>query len=125
MRIFRRPLTVSFLAVVIIAALATYMVLAPAFHVGDWSRGDPGSFLGLRLGLDLKGGTHLVYQAKPEPGRTLTDQDMQGVIDSIQRRINGFGVSEPIIQRLGSDRILIQLPGVKNVEDAKSLIGKQ
>ncbi len=125
MRIFRRPLAVAFMFVVLIAALSAYLIAAKTFHVGNWDRGDTDTFLGLRLGLDLKGGTHLVYQAQPEEGRELTDEDIDGVIDSIERRVNSFGVSEPIIQRLGTDRVLVQLPGVKNVEDAKNLIGKQ
>ncbi|MSQ31910.1 MAG: protein translocase subunit SecD [Dehalococcoidia bacterium] len=125
MKIFRRPLTWSFIFVLVIASLAAYLVAAKTFHVGNWDRGDTDTFLGLRLGLDLKGGTHLVYQAQPPEGRQLTDQDIAGVIESIQRRVNGFGVTEPIIQRLGTDRVLVQLPGVKDVEAAKSLIGKQ
>lgn len=125
MRFLRRPLVSAFIFVVLIASLSAYLVAAKTFHIGDWDRGDPDTFLGLRLGLDLKGGTHLVYQAVPEQGRDLTDEDIEGVIDSIERRINSFGVAEPIIQRLGSDRVLVQLPGVKDVEEAKSLIGKQ
>ena len=125
MKIFRRPLTWSFIFVFLIASLAIYLVAAKTFHVGNWDRGAPDSFLGLRLGLDLKGGTHLVYQAQPPEGRQLKDEDIAGIIDSIERRINSFGVTEPIIQRLGTDRVLVQLPGVKNVEEAKNLIGKQ
>lgn len=125
MKMFRRPLTWSFIFVVLIASLAIYLVGVKTFHIGNWDRGDTDTFLGLRLGLDLKGGTHLVYQAQPPEGRELRDEDIEGIIDSIERRINSFGVTEPIIQRLGTDRVLVQLPGVKDVEEAKSLIGKQ
>ena len=68
--------------------------------------------LGLRLGLDLEGGSHLVYQAQPQEGETVTSDQMDGVIKTIERRVNAFGVSEPIIQRLGGDRVLVQLPGI-------------
>ncbi len=125
MKIFRRPLTWSFIFVLLVASLSIYLVGVKTFHIGNWDRGDTDTFLGLRLGLDLKGGTHLVYQAQPPEGRALKDEDIAGIIDSIQRRINSFGVTEPIIQRLGTDRVLVQLPGVKNVEEAKNLIGKQ
>jgi preprotein translocase subunit SecD len=81
---------------------------------------------GLTLGLDLKGGAYLVYQAdlsKKDPSQT-TDQVMTSVISKIERRANTFGVKEPIIQRQGEDRILVQLPGEKNVDEAKKLIGQ-
>lgn len=49
---------------------------------------------------------------------------VDGVVQIIGRRINAYGVAEPIIQRQGDDRIIVDLAGVKNVEEAKSLIGK-
>ncbi len=81
---------------------------------------------GLTLGLDLKGGSYLVYQAdlsKKDPSQT-NDQVMTSVISKIERRANTFGVKEPIIQRQGEDRILVQLPGEKNIDEAKRLIGQ-
>ncbi len=76
---------------------------------------------GMRLGLDLQGGTHLVFQAGV---KNPTPQEMEGLVNIIQRRIDAYGVVEPIVQRLGDDRILVQLPGVKDIEEAKALIGK-
>ncbi|MFH1560027.1 MAG: protein translocase subunit SecD [Chloroflexota bacterium] len=70
------------------------------------------TILGLQLGLDLEGGSHLVYEAQPAEGQLPTSDQMDGVIKTIERRVNSFGVAEPIIQRLGGDRILVQLPGV-------------
>lgn len=81
---------------------------------------------GLTLGLDLKGGTYLVYEAdltKKDPSQTV-DEAMTGVLNKIERRVNAFGVMEPIIQRQGENRILVQLPGEKNVDEAKKLIGQ-
>ena len=79
---------------------------------------------GFRQGLDIKGGTHLVYEAIPPEGEVVTDSQMEGVISIIRRRVDAFGVSEPIVQRVGDDRIMVQIPGIKDVEQAKSLIGK-
>ena len=79
---------------------------------------------GFRQGLDIKGGTHLVYEAIPPEGEAVTDSQMEGVISIIRRRVDAFGVSEPIVQRVGDDRIMVQIPGIKDVEQAKSLIGK-
>jgi preprotein translocase subunit SecD len=81
---------------------------------------------GLTLGLDLKGGAYLVYEAdvsKRDPSQTV-DQVMTSVLGKIERRANAFGVKEPIIQRQGENRILVQLPGEKNVDEAKKLIGQ-
>ena len=81
---------------------------------------------GLTLGLDLKGGAYLVYEAdvsKRDTSQTV-DQVMTSVLSKIERRANAFGVKEPIIQRQGENRILVQLPGEKNVDEAKKLIGK-
>lgn len=81
---------------------------------------------GLTLGLDLKGGTYLVYEAditKKDTSQTI-DEAMTGVVGKIERRANAFGVKEPIIQRQGENRILVQLPGEKNVDEAKKLIGQ-
>jgi preprotein translocase subunit SecD len=81
---------------------------------------------GLTLGLDLRGGSHIVYEAdlsKKDPSQS-DDDVMQGVLGKIERRVNAYGVTEPIIQRQGHDRILVQLPGVKNVDEAMKLIGQ-
>ena len=85
-----------------------------------FSRGNSETAMGLRLGLDLQGGTDLVYKAQ-DPN--VTPDQMKGVLNVIQRRINAFGVSEPEIQLKGKDEIVIQLPGVKNIDDARKLIG--
>ncbi len=81
---------------------------------------------GLTLGLDLKGGSQLLYKAdlsKKDP--SITDEEaMSSVIVKIQQRVNQYGITEPVIQRQGADRILIQLPGVEDIKEAIGLIGK-
>jgi len=81
---------------------------------------------GLTLGLDLEGGSHLVYEAdlsQKDPAQSDNDA-MRGVLDKIERRVNAYGVTEPIIQRQGHDRILVQLPGVRDIDEAIKLIGQ-
>ena len=75
------------------------------------------------LGLDLQGGVSLVYQA--DLSQT-TDKAtaMSGLRDVIERRINMFGVSEPVIQIQGQDRLTVELPGVTNVQQAIQMIGQ-
>lgn len=81
-----------------------------------------------RLGLDLQGGTHLVYEADmssiPDVDRT---QALEGVRDVIERRVNAFGVSEPLVQTIDSGdsyRVIVELAGVSDVAEAISQIGE-
>ena len=81
---------------------------------------------GLSLGLDLKGGSYIVYQAdlsQKDPSQS-DDDAMAGVIGKIERRVNAYGVTEAVIQRQGVDRILVQLPGITDVDEAKKTIGE-
>ena len=94
--------------------------------LGNFERGGD-TPLGLKLGLDLQGGSHLVYQARDnETGEPVVPepQTMEALKRSIEKRVNASGLGEPIIQLLGEDRILIQLPGIEDLERAKSLIGE-
>ena len=91
-------------------------------EIGGFQRGSD-DVLGLRLGLDLVGGIHLVYQAGEE-GFEPTPTQMEGLVDNITRRVNGLGVAEPIVQTLGKDRLVIQLPGLEDEEGARALIGQ-
>ena len=86
----------------------------------DIERGQQDTPLGLTLGLDLQGGVHLVYETvDPNP----TPEQLQGVVQIIRTRVDQFGVAEPLIQTLGANRIVVQLPGVQDVQAAKDLIG--
>lgn len=81
-----------------------------------------------RLGLDLQGGAHLVYEADMSaiPDADKTDA-LSGVRDVVERRVNAFGVSEPIVQTTvsaGHYRVIVDLPGVSNVADAVKQIGE-
>ena len=80
--------------------------------------------VGFRQGLDIRGGTHLVYETQVPEGETVTDSQVEGVISIIRNRVDAFGVSEPIVQRVGDDRVMVQIPGIRDVERAKSLIGR-
>ena len=77
------------------------------------------------LGLDLQGGLHLVMEVDLE---NLPEEEAQDAVDRaqevIRNRIDQFGVSEPIIQRQGANRIIVELPGVQDVQRAKNLVGQ-
>ncbi len=79
---------------------------------------------GIHLGLDLVGGSHLVYQAQFPEGASEEDKarDMDRAVITIKNRIDKYGVTEPIIQKQGNERILVQLPGFTDIEGAKALV---
>jgi preprotein translocase subunit SecD len=82
---------------------------------------------GLSLGLDLKGGSQLLYEANlslKDP--SMSDAEaMAAVVEKIQKRISDkYPAMEPTVQKQGTDRILVQLPGVENITEAANLIGK-
>src|SRR5512136_58132 len=81
--------------------------------------------LGLRLGLDLQGGTHVVYRGVFSEDTTADEKsfDMDAAIASIKRRVDSYGVVEPVIRKLGAESVDIQLPGVE-VDEALALVGK-
>ena len=74
------------------------------------------------LGLDLRGGTELVYEARPTPQNPeIDDQDLDRAIDIIRERTDTLGVSEPEISRVGTDSIRVGLPDVANAERAQEV----
>ncbi len=123
-RYARSLILIVVLLCVAVAALAVQQISLAGFERG----GD--TVLGLSLGLDLQGGIHLVYQVEdvvdPESGVVTPpdSDDMDGLKRIIERRVNSSGLGEPIIQILGSDRLLVQLPGVSDPGRAKEIIGE-
>ncbi|MFL2642288.1 MAG: protein translocase subunit SecD [Dehalococcoidia bacterium] len=94
----------------------------------DIDRGDSESILGLSLGLDLKGGTHLVYEAVPNKDREITSEDMEGARKILERRVNSFGISESSVQIVGSGsgvskKLLVQLPGLSDLNINMTIAG--
>ena len=77
-----------------------------------------------KLGLDLQGGIRVEYQALPKDGKTPGPGDLSTIRDIIERRVNSTGVSEPVVQTQGTDRIVVELPGVSNKEDIEKLVGQ-
>ena len=102
---------IAFEPIVFPRGVATPTFQAPALH--------------LNLGLDLRGGSHIVLQAKPtQQTPTITNEAMDGVLRVIRNRIDQLGVAEPVITRQGRDRIVAELPGIENPQRAIELIGK-
>ena len=79
----------------------------------------------LKLGLDLRGGMHVVLQVDKTK---LSDEEKKDAVERaleiIRNRVDQFGVAEPMIQKQGEDRIVVELPGLQDVERAQELIGR-
>lgn len=80
----------------------------------------------IKLGLDLRGGVHLVLEVDIDylPEGAKTQEAIDRALEIIRNRVDEFGVAEPIIQKQGEKRIVVQLPGIKDVDRAIALIGK-
>ena len=78
----------------------------------------------IRQGLDLQGGTHVVLEAEDTDIAKVDDDAMQRVVSIMERRINELGLTEPIVQREGERRVIIELPGIKDPDKAIATIGK-
>lgn len=78
----------------------------------------------IKQGLDLQGGTHVVLEGVDTPEAQVTEDAMQRVVKIIERRVNELGLTEPVIQRQGDRRIIVELPGVKDPEGAIAMLGK-
>lgn len=109
------------------------LIVAAAVGFFVWKTQAAGSRFNFKLGLDLSGGTHLVYKADTSH---LAGGDVPGAMaalrDVIERRVNLFGVSEPIVQTEqsgllgggGENRLIVELPGVTDVSKAVAMIGQ-
>ena len=80
--------------------------------------------LSIKQGLDLQGGTHIVLEAVDTPEAKVDDDAVQRVLKIIDRRVNELGLTEPIVQRQGDRRIIVELPGIKDPEKAIEILGK-
>jgi SecD/SecF fusion protein len=109
------------IAVVILVTLYFFAPLVIPNLPGFWTSKQ------LKLGLDLQGGSQIQLEVDYED-LELSDKEKEDAVKTaleiIRNRIDQFGVSEPSIQPVGENRILIQLPGLKDPKRAKELIGK-
>jgi protein-export membrane protein SecD len=110
---------------VILGVLVTAFLFIWAPWENDWPPWEEGN-VNIKLGLDLQGGVEAVLQANVPSGSSVDEN--QDLIDRtltiLNNRVNEFGLAEVLITQLGEDRILVQIPGTQNTEEARSLIGQ-
>ena len=111
--------------ILLIGALALIINFFPGLRLPDGSAPEGAwRLIETKLGLDLEGGLRVEYQALAKDD-VLPDPEAMGVIkDIIERRVNTTGVSEPVVVTQGSDRVVIELPGVSDVDSVRRLVGQ-
>jgi SecD/SecF fusion protein len=77
-----------------------------------------------RLGLDLRGGTQIVLEAKDSPERQVDGDTVARTLEVLRHRVDQLGVAEPSLQRSGERRVLVELPGVYDPREAVEVIGR-
>jgi protein-export membrane protein SecD len=94
--------------ILVVAGISIWMSLPnnPGIHILGMDRE-----VNVVQGLDLQGGSRVLLQAAP--GANVDDDTMDQAKKNVERRVNGLGVSEAVVQRQGSDRIIVELPGVE------------
>ncbi|OGD67797.1 protein-export membrane protein SecD [Candidatus Berkelbacteria bacterium RIFCSPHIGHO2_12_FULL_36_9] len=121
----RRNLFIGFVLIIILTVLSGLIVwpTGPNLKIGRYFKE-----IKMHEGLDLQGGSHLVYELDlSKIDKNDVDNSVSGVINVIDRRINALGVSEPVIQsaKIGDkSSVIVELPGISSIDEAISLIGK-
>jgi len=113
----------TFLFVLIVALIAGLGSIAiNGFTVGSYTMAPIDE--SMKLGLDIKGGVVVVYEAETDETGTELVKIMEQAKQVIGKRVNELGLTEPVITIQGEKRIRIELPGVENAEEAISIIGE-
>ncbi len=112
------------LLIIGILTLAAIQIAFAPIRVTHWQPEFQSPRLRLNLGLDLQGGSHLVLEAQDTPAGPATPEAVDAALRVIGNRIDQLGVVEPSLQRQGSRRILVELPGIQDPQHAIELIGK-
>ena len=116
------------LILIVLLALVVLWIDLPIKHYSwarqalFWQQPAESRDLKIKQGLDLKGGTQILLEAKPQTGQTVTLADLQTAKTIVERRVNGLGVTEPLVQLQGESRIIVELPGITNPDQAVQIL---
>ena len=110
------------LVVILLLVLAALYIVLPISHPAWLERSKAADgrheLLDLRLGLDLRGGTQVLLQAKLPEGQAASADKINAAKVVVENRVNGLGVSEAVVQVQGANRLIVELPGVNNPDQA-------
>ncbi len=112
------------IGIIVVAAFAFFIASpgSPGFHFSLFGQSINQDFP-IREGLDLQGGVQVLLQADVPPGTVIDANSMQAVQTIVTQRVNALGVSEPVVQSASGDRIIVQLPGLKDPDAAIQTLG--
>jgi preprotein translocase subunit SecD len=109
--------SIVLIVIIVVVALLLDLPGDPGIHIGGINRD-----VFTHLGLDLIGGTQTLLEADLPDTTEIDPESMKTARDVVERRVNGLGVSEAIVQSAGDRRIVVELPGIENPEDAIATI---
>lgn len=112
------------LSIIFLLALAAFQIAFSPLRIAHWQPEFRTPQLRLNLGLDLQGGSHLVLEAQDTPTGPATPGAVDAALRVIGNRIDQLGVVEASLERQGSRRIIVELPGIQDPQRAIDLIGK-
>lgn len=109
------------IGIIIVAAFAFFIAApgSPGFHFGGINQDFP-----IHQGLDLQGGVQVLLQANVPPGTKVDPQAMQAAQLIVKQRVDALGVSEPVVQSASNNRIIVELPGLKDPDQAIQTLGE-
>lgn len=106
------------LLIFVVTLVATWVTLpGDDFDVAGFRAEHP-----VRQGLDLQGGLQVTLEARPPGGGSVDSGTLDGTRDTLERRVNGLGVSEPLIQTRGDNQIVVELPGIEDPDQAVEVL---
>jgi protein-export membrane protein SecD len=108
--------------ILVIGLLALFLDFVPGLTVPDASAESGSRPIETKLGLDLQGGLRVEYQALPVGNRVPRPEDLEIIRRIIEARVNASGVSEPVVTTQGSDRVVVELPGVSDPDAIRRLV---
>jgi preprotein translocase subunit SecD len=111
--------------IILVAAVATYIAIpnSPGIHLSIFGLKIDQDYP-IRQGLDLQGGIQVLLQADVPEGTVVDSGSMDAAIGIVESRVNALGVSEPLVQQASGNRIVVQLPGIKDPDQAVRTIGQ-
>ncbi len=115
----RQRTFISLALIILLAIVCGWLALSnPTITLGDFSRE-----VKVHLGLDLQGGLRVLLQADVPQGTVIDTESLNVARGIIERRVNALGVVEPLIQIQGNNRIVVELPGIQNPDEAIKVFG--
>ena len=110
--------------IVVVGALALFLDFFPRLTLPGLSADEPSRVVETKLGLDLQGGLKVEYRVQPAGGKSPDAAALEVIRGIMERRVNATGVGEPVVVTSGSDRIVVEVPGVTDPASVRRQVGR-